>query len=501
MLSNKPDFKQRIVVCPDPSRVGFYAAIFNARPSAEELRQLLITHPRIRQAYCYAASDIYETVHSYFVSHSHDIEIIRTTKRHIKEIQQNRPIPRWLLAENNQESILSGDYNDIRPVTAEVVPTLHCCFRCVQCSYAAPKKTKGVWSAVADDDVSLDSEEGSTVSSSAFHMENHTMQQIIRRMHDARVRNVLLTGGGEPLLNPQATIAGLAETKRLGMICALYTNGFFLSDSMAAEILATDPLFVRISIYGANEKAFQAYTRKKSEYFGRVLTNIANMIDIRGGIESRTKIALSFLVHPFTVEGLNNLPEILFKYLGKDRLRHIAYIRFTPAVDYFDGKQHPFKWMASQFSSIERNIFPKLSPFVRVLAYKHRFADLYKEERYNRCRANGWYLEVGPNADVYLCCEKMLLDKYNIGNLLRQSVDEIYSSRKRLKVIQEIDSEKCMKCPPVCKPHELNKAFHQIETERQDDDKILSFLAWRRDIIQAGIEEAFFPGALNDFES
>ena len=365
-------------------------------------------------------------------------------------------------AQENIQEILNGNYLGIKPVTAEFVPTLNCDFQCVQCSYSKPKKQENVWGK-------------GDFSRKAVHMDKDIMKIALDRLIDGGVKNILFTGGGEPFMNKEVVLEGMRYAKKHGRTIGLYTNASLLNENIIQEILKIDPLFIRVSVYGSDKKSFSAYTGQKSEIYLKVIENIKLLAINKQKNNSSVILSISYLLHPYTIENIDLLSDVFFQNFSLDQLNQISCIRFTPAVDYFGGEQHSHKEMEEVFEKIEHELKPKFKKTtVEIKPYHHRLADLNNPDKsYDTCRASGWFIEVGPNGDVFLCCEKLFLPEYKIGNLAENSIDEIYMSQLRKSVIEKVNHSFCKDCPPLCKPHERNKIFHEIEFLKKNNKNIL----------------------------
>lgn len=410
-------------------------------------------------------------------------------------IQSPLLIPRWILAENNFSNILVGDWDGIRPITAEFVTTLNCNFRCAQCSYMQPKQELNVW-------VDKDTNRAQFDLGSNAHMDMNTMKVAIDNIASGGVRNILFTGGGEPFMNASVTLAGMNYAKEKGLTIGLYTNGALLNERIIDEIFQVSPLFVRVSIYGSTPESFSKYTGRPSQIHERVMRNVKALAKRKKSVNSKTQLGLSYLLHPYTTQDIDQFSESALDGILQGEFEGIDFCRFTPAVNYFGNEQHSEELMAQTFEAIGEKIKPQLDKAgIIALLYFHRLNDLHKKKSYTSCRASGWYLEVGPSGDAYVCCEKLFMPNYKIGNLVQQSVEDIYTSDLRKSVVERTNVSKCQDCPTLCKPHELNKIFHSVESLIQEG-RTSQIKEWKEDLIRLGNNNnGFSAGKLNDFES
>lgn len=151
------------------------------------------------------------------------------------------------------------------------------------------------------------------------------------------------------------------------------------------------------------------------------------------------------------------------------------------------------------FANIE-NYAKKSKEYLNIVTYRHRLNDLYKLKEYDKCRGSGFYAEVGPDAKMYLCCEKLTDSQYELGTLKKYDIEQIFNDERRKKILNQISTKKCKECPSVCKPHEINKQLAAVE-ELVLKGKIELINEWRNDLIKKSINSEYFPGKLNAFES
>lgn len=393
-------------------------------------------------------------------------------------------IPMWLADSSDFDFILNKKYFNILPKSAEIIPTVNCCFRCEQCSYRQPKELEGLWT---DKTLNLDQE---------YNMSMESMQTIIERLYVAGTCNVVFTGGGEPLVNKDVTLYGIHLAKEKHMNVGLYTNGMFLQEDVCKKICETSPAFIRISVYGLTSVEFERYTHASKKGYDNVIHNIKTLIKVRDDMGVNTSIALSFLVHPILIPDIRKIDEFL-DYFTEDELNRLYSIRFTPAVDYFYNNQHDNRYFNDIFEFLQD--YSEKNNAVKIIPYWHRLNDLYSKKIYSECYGNGYYAEIGPDGNMYLCCEKLLQKEFCFGNIIQNSIEEIYASNLRKETIDVIKSEHCLACPNLCKPHEINKQiYHVIDFLKHFPKENL--IQWRDDLLKIAKSNDSL-GKLNAFES
>ena len=363
-------------------------------------------------------------------------------------------IPAWFESKENYDKLIHKEYQNIMPMTAEVIPSLTCPYRCEQCSYRPQKEQLGLWN-------------HQTSKNKHTEMTKETMDIVINRLIQAGTKYIVFTGGGEPLCNAEVTLHGMNLAQKNDMCICLYTNGFMINSSIASELMTINPYACRISIYGFDEIGYSKYTNTEKCGYEKVFKNIRTLVDKHEELNSKTAISLSFLLHPQMFEHIEdiesfNILDMLIKHLGSDYLKRISTVRFTPAIDYYGGEQTNQQFFGKIFEQVEKSRQKGLTEYgVQLKPYYHRIEDLYSKKPYSKCYACGLYAEIGPDGNMYQCCERLLMEEYSIGNLKRNSIKDIYSSQNRANVLRNVNN-KILDCPPVCKPHEANKQFSEV---------------------------------------
>lgn len=464
---------------PNHLKIGKYTLFVSRFNKADtgQLNQVLDESPDITSVFVLSDTDF-----QYFRS---NVKIDGICEDEFKRHLERTKIPNWISNAPNLEKIMAGNYSEIVPVTAEFVQTLNCNYRCVQCAYMKAKQEKGSW--LRNDPASPE-----------LHMTEEIMKATLDKLAEGGVRNILFTGGGEPLMHPLA-IQAMEHAKRNGNVVALYTNGRLLTKRKISRILELDPLFVRISVYGGNQKTVARYTQTTDSHsFEKVIRNIEAMAEEKDKVGSKMNLGLSYLIHPITSGSIHEFADAILRMKHMDQ---IDYIRFTPAVDYIHGRQHNQRDMEQIFQDIEDNIAKRFEGTpIKIKLYYHRLQDLDKPKSYTHCRASGWFIEVGPVGELFLCCETHFKPEYRIGDLKTQSLNEIWCSDLRKSVIKRVNDSNCSVCPTLCKPNELNKIFDDVEQFR-DAGKIGRVETWAKDLIRYGKGCGYCPGKLDDFQS
>ncbi len=390
---------------------------------------------------------------------------------------------KWLYYPGRVAKVKKRKFHEVRPVTAQIVPTLHCNFSCPRCSYGRSKEKV----------ISLQHK-------SLTNMDRSAMFSIIDSLRDAEIKGVVFTGGGEPTLNPYL-MDGMCYASQKGIKIGLFTNGSILTPHKISSILDLNPTFLRISLDAGTpltHSLIHGYDITQG-HFQNILKNLESMAKEKVRRNYDTTIGVGVSVEPVN---LNNLTEIaieLRRINDKKPEGGIDYLVFRPVVNYrcggyeqrvapvleylkknkkqhfqaywdyiYKGKQLPGDIFEQANKIIDNSVTEILKGSgIDVINIRTKMLGVTKKNRpFSKCRACPWYIFIGPDATVYNCVELGLIPRVGIGNLLTQSLSEIWESPLRKDVLDYIDSEGLQKlCPPICLYYEMNELFEKLDKE------------------------------------
>jgi pyruvate-formate lyase-activating enzyme len=387
---------------------------------------------------------------------------------------------KWVFHPALVERVVAGEYDRIFPLTAEVHGTLNCTFRCTNCAYKFPKQI-------------ICGSDGRTewdcnhFSDPQLHMANFAvMRRIIDRLVAGGTKALIFTGGGEPMLS-KYTVPGMRYAKDKGLDIILYSNGSAFTEDAAAEICSISPNLVRISLNAGTDQThrdFHQYVTTNARHFPRVLRAIEAFAC---GRLKQPKLRFGVGVVVNTINA-GSLPEVAYR-LREIVLRTgggIDFVTFRPEFEYYGGPQIVPQIVNDAMRTIQTEVRQILAGTgIELFSLPLRVEALGAARAYDRCRANHVFGEVGPDGRMFLCCERHFLPGYEIGDLMTEPVDAIWSSARKSRVVAAVDrilggsvpAPGMLQCPPACKPHPLNVLFAQIEMLR-DRGRLSEIKQW-----------------------
>jgi wyosine [tRNA(Phe)-imidazoG37] synthetase (radical SAM superfamily) len=372
----------------------------------------------------------------------------------------------WVFHDSVVEKVLAGDYFNIMPYSAEFVTTMNCSNRClIPCSYLKPKIEAGVW-------------DKNNFKNPETHMPNiEFAKELLDKLIYGGIKGITFTGGGEPFY-----FKGLEElishTSKKGVDSVLYTNGNSCPEKQLAKIIEASPLLARVSLNcgtpGIYDKFHQPIIKN-----GLVKTLNTIKVLARGSLSNpRMSVGVGVVINEINkddlMESAKRIREITDETGGG-----IEFITYRPAFNNCGSEQLTRDLLNKTYEIVETQVRDILKDSgVKVANVTCRYEALKEDTRdYAECRAMGLYAELAPSGKLHTCCDRNCNRAYVIGDLKEKSLAEIWASDERREVINRINKNMKILCPPGCKPHETNRQFEKIEQLRSQG-KINEIKSW-----------------------
>jgi organic radical activating enzyme len=198
--------------------------------------------------------------------------------------------------------ILDGDFHGVKPVSAHFIMSGLCNLNCGSCTYAHIKRL-----------LRSRTSEGSALRHKAL-MSLDNAKNMLDKLKQAGVKEVIFTGGGEPLANP-ATIDAMAYAKGLGLEVGLFTNGELLTSETCRRLLEIEPSFVRVSVNAGSAHVHRIFSGIQRLPFNQIVANVTffaeELVKLRKEKGRKiTTFGLGFIASPLNFDEIPGLAKI-----------------------------------------------------------------------------------------------------------------------------------------------------------------------------------------------
>lgn len=253
----------------------------------------------------------------------------------------------------------------------------------------------------------------------SYPMELSTQQYetVVNQIIEARVFKVGL-GGGEPLIRTDC-IEMIAKLSNAGVDTNITTNGWLINAQIAEKLAISGLNTLYISLDSPEESEHDNFRNKQGSY-QRVLQAM------KLGVESGINVQLSTVLTLVNFEKINRLVEIAEK-IG---IKGIEFKRFRPSGNGLKSKEK-YELLQEQENRLKEEIY-------RIKEKsKLNIALIYGAESDggvdSGCPCGTKSICIRPNGDVSPCAYGETV----IGNLMQQSLTELWQKSPMLKVIRD----------------------------------------------------------------
>jgi sulfatase maturation enzyme AslB (radical SAM superfamily) len=142
----------------------------------------------------------------------------------------------------------------------------------------------------------------------------------------------------------------------------------------------------------------------------------------------------------------------------------VDYLQFRPLQVHNNGK---FEYHLADISGIINHCIAENTKKFKVLYSKHKY-DMMKDKNFGRnykeCYGHQFATVIAADAKMYICCHMRGYSKYCIGDLRKNTFEEIWNSRRRQEVARSIDFRDCI---PLCRDNTFNQVLWNIRQPKE----------------------------------
>ena len=248
------------------------------------------------------------------------------------------------------------------------------------------------------------------------------------RLAQLGVKNVIYTGQGDPLLHPELTNI-ISFTKNLGIDVALKTTGVWLSNSFARASLGA-LTWLRAEVNAGTRVTYALVHGRRLEDWDTLWEKMASTA--RVGRETNSACAVGIEMQ--LTSQLRDQAGLLTERCKSYGLDHIVVVSGEPLPAVFKRGLHGLE--EGGFKVVFREP-----------------ACVGSQDYFTTCMTvPSFWAFIDPLGDVYGCNRHVHRSALHYGNILEQSVEEIWSGQVRRRAQQfvkdELDISECRsRCP------------------------------------------------------
>jgi radical SAM protein with 4Fe4S-binding SPASM domain len=278
---------------------------------------------------------------------------------------------------------------------------------------------------------------------------------IVTQLEKVKTRGLIFTGGGEPLCN-LSTPEVVLMAKKQGLDIGFITNGSLINDTNA-RVLLKSCTWIRISLDAANTITFKKVHGLESIAFDNVVNNIKLLVRLKTELKSNTTIGIGYLTSDYTINEMFDMTKF-----SKDLA--VDYLQFRPIQIHNNGNSFYHK---TDIKEILIKCIKESSDKFNVVYSKHKYDMMHIENyghNYDKCYGHQFATVIAADGKMYVCCHTRGNEKYCIGDLRKNSFEEIWNSKQRKRVAGNIDFNDCI---PLCRDNTFNQILWNIKQPRE----------------------------------
>jgi MoaA/NifB/PqqE/SkfB family radical SAM enzyme len=302
------------------------------------------------------------------------------------------------------------------------------------------------------------------------------IKTLVEELIEAKVRAVILIGGGEPLMHPaiEWVIRTLGEA---GVHVGITTNGLYIKKHL--DVIARHAKWVRVSMDAGTAETFNKLrpSRQGKSLFDATLDNMRVYAKVKQG-----KLGYSFMVYSEGDHGFKGVPvagnvkALTHIKSNAGEIFRAAQIARDIGCDYFEVKP---MYDVNHFSVLQKEAIAdiveeqialakgletesfRVVEAVKLRATLRGMSNLEPKD-YARCAVSQLRTLVTPSG-VYVCPYFRGVADKRVGDIANMSFSDMWHGARREEVMRRLNPS--VDCPMHCIRHESNLAIEQAIKE------------------------------------
>ncbi|HEY3327331.1 MAG TPA: radical SAM protein [Novimethylophilus sp.] len=290
-------------------------------------------------------------------------------------------------------------------------------------------------------------------------LDTDLLKRRLAEMGALGVKSVMYAGEGEPLLHKKIDEIVVA-TKQAGIDVAFTTNGVAMNE----RFLQTLPhiSWIKVSFNAGTAASYARIHRTKAADFDRVINNLKRTVELKKSQNLGCAIGMQSLLLPENMDEMEALARICRDEIGLDYLVIKPYSQhlFSETRAYNEVDYSGLLPLGEKLAAYNTDSF-------QVVFRSNTMQKTISKEsaRYPRCYATPFvWAYMMANGAVYGCSAYLLDERFEYGNINRNSFKDIWQSEKRRESFNFVRNELDIKeCRLNCRMDEVNRYLYRID--------------------------------------
>lgn len=280
------------------------------------------------------------------------------------------------------------------------------------------------------------------------------------------IKSIVYFGGGEPLIHDGAKLI-FEKTQNLDIDYAINTNGILLHKVIS--IISDSCSWVRVSWDAGNSEVYETMHHGKN-FFDQIVKNTKKLARCAKGT-----VGVSFIVMESNITDISKATKIA-RDIGCD------FIQFKPQYTPLKSNKRIIDYYANNLSAVITDELLKAKEseddYFAVLTTNSLNATINEQpldqnRSYSYCAAQQFVSLINPNG-VYVCPNWRGAQEKSVGNIMTDSLADIWKSDRRKEVINQLDPLK--ECNLNCLRHNVNVFINGLLTAKKMGLDLLDYV-------------------------
>ena len=338
-------------------------------------------------------------------------------------------VSQWLLGNDNWDKA-----QKIYPIYVEISPSALCNHSCSFCGLDFTPQNK------------------------ALFLKTSVLKDRISEMADLGIKSIMFAGEGEPLLHKDMAEITV-HTKKSGIDVAFTTNGTCLAEKFCEAAISSIE-WIKVSINAGTPETYVKVHNAPESHFRLVLKNIARAVKIRDEQNSSCVVGVQAILLP---ENKGEM-EILAKSVRDVGCNYLVVKPYSQHPQSTTKKYQGVSYQKDEMKNLEEALSMLNGNNFRIIFRSQTMERISKERTYSTCCSTPFFWGyISSMGDVYSCSVFLGDERFLLGNIYKQSFQEIWEGDKRRKNWKLMKNFDASNCRNGCRMDACNRYLYLIK--------------------------------------